>query len=149
MQITRVGLLLEIMVEQYHKEAIMALPKRVKVGGSYYKGHELAIASAAGDYTLAVVPSTTAFAVNGLAITPTSSAAGDYFSVLHVATTGVSGGDTIATLADKVYNIGGGVSIMLDFATLELVGIGESIRFIYHNTASQAMNCYVTVEVVR
>jgi hypothetical protein len=127
----------------------MALPKRVKVGGSYYKGHLLPVSSSTGNYPLAIVPSTTGHAVNGVSITPELYGTGDYFGLYHYSTTATSGGTLIKTLAESIYNVGGGVSIMLDFATLELVNPGESLRFVYTNAATTAMNVYVTVEVVR
>lgn len=127
----------------------MALPKRVKSGGSFYEGYKLDVATASGDYPIAIIPSNTSFAVNGVSITPSSTGDGDYFSLLHVNTTATVGGGTVAILATNVYNIGGGVSIMLDFASLELVKPGESLRFVYHNTASQPMMVYVTVESIK
>lgn len=127
----------------------MALPKRVKVGGSYYKGYPLSIASSTGDYVLVVIPTSNDFAMNGLSITPTSNGDGDYFSLYHYDNTASSGGKLVSSLAENVYNLGGGISIGLDFATLELVKPGESLRFIYHNTATKAMTIYVTVETIK
>jgi len=127
----------------------MALAKRVKIGGSYYKGHLLPVSSATGDYPIAIIPSTTGHAVNGLSITPDLYGAGDYSNLYHMSTTATTGGTIIKTLAENIYNVGGGVSVMLDFATLELVNPGESLRYVYHNAATTAMNVYVTVEVVK
>jgi hypothetical protein len=127
----------------------MALAKRVKVGGSYYKGHTLPIASATGDYALAIVPSSTSYAVNGVMVTPSLNGVGDTFALYHVDTVATVGGNIIATLAESVPNIGGGVSVMLDFATLELVEPAQSLRFIYTNAATTAMSVYVTIETIR
>ena len=127
----------------------MALPKRVKVGGSHYKGHKLDVASASGDYPIAILPSNTSFAANGVSITPDSAGLNDYYGLEHVDTTATVGGNVVAVLATNVYNIGGGITVTLDFATLELVKPGESLRFTYHNTASVAMPVYVVVESIK
>jgi len=127
----------------------MAIGKRVKVGGSYYKGHKLTVSSTVGDYVLAIIPSTTGCAVNGLSITPASYGSGDYFGVYHVDNTATSGGSVLQTLAENIYNIGGGISVMLDFASLELLNQGESLRFIYTNAATVATDVFVTSEVIK
>ena len=127
----------------------MALGKRVKVGGSFYMGHKLSIASGTGDYLLAIIPTTRDFAVNGISITPSSNGDGDYFSLEHVDTTATAGGSVVALLATSVYNLGGGVTISLDFASLELIKPGESLRFTYTNVATKAMNAFVTVETIK
>jgi len=127
----------------------MALSKRVKVGGSFYKGYQLPVASATGDYLLAICPTTNNFAVNGVSVTPSSDGEGDYFSIAHVDTTATAGGNTIALLATSVYNLGGGITIGLDFATLELVNPGESLRFTYTNVATKAMTAFITVETIK
>jgi len=127
----------------------MALAKRVKVGGSLYKGYSLVVSSAVGDYVLAIIPTTKDFAMNGITVTPDSYGAGDYFGLLHMGTVATAGGTPITTLAETVYNLGAGVTIMFDFASLELVKPGESVRFVYHNVATKAMNVYVSVETVR
>lgn len=127
----------------------MALPKRVKLGGSFYEGYKLDVASASGDYPIAILPSNTSFVANGISITPDSAGTNDYFGLDHVNTTATVGGTVIKALATSIYNIGGGITISLDFATLENVKSGESLRFTYHNTASQAMPVYITIESVR
>ena len=127
----------------------MALGKRVKVGGSYYRGHTLDIASSTGNYVLVIAPTTNNYAMNGLSVTPSSAGVGDYFSLYHYDNTASSGGNIIATLAENIYNLGGNISVMLDFASLELVNPGESLRFIYTNSATAAMTVYVTVETIK
>ena len=127
----------------------MALGKRVKVGGSFYQGLKLDVASATGDYLLAIIPTTRDFAVNGISITPSSNGDGDFFSLSHVDNTATSGGNVIAQLATSVYNLGGGITISLDFASLELVRPGESLRFTYTNVATKAMTAFVTVETIK
>ena len=127
----------------------MALPKRVKSGGSFYQGYPLFVASDTGDYLLAICPATNNFAVNGISITPSSDGEGDYFSIAHVDTTATAGGKTVALLATSVYNLGGGITIGLDFASLELVNPGESLRFTYTNVATRALTVFVTVETIK
>ena len=127
----------------------MAIGKRVKVGGTFYQGFKTDIASTPGDYFVALVPSTWGHAVNGISITPRSYGDGDTFSLVHMDTTATVGGTAIAVIATNVYNLGGGVTINLDFASLELVRPGGSIRFIYTNTASIAMTTFITVESIK
>ena len=59
----------------------MALPKRTKEGGIRYYGYQLDVSSASGSYPVALVPSLTNCAVNGLSVTPNSAGLGDYFDV--------------------------------------------------------------------
>ena len=127
----------------------MAISKRVKVGGIYYEGFKADVASAAGDYLVAITPSTWGHAVNSVSITPSSFGDGDTFSLVHVDTTATAGGSTVAVIATNLWNLGGGVTINLDFASLELVKPGESIRFAYTNTASVAMTAFLTVESIK
>lgn len=127
----------------------MALAKRVKVGGSYYKGHKLDVASASGTYPIAIVATAKGYAVNGISVTPDSSGLNDTFTLEHVDTVATVGGNVIATLVEGVYNMGGGITISLDFSTLELIEMGESLRLSYLNTASVAMPVYITVETVK
>lgn len=126
----------------------MALPKRTKQGGIKYKGYKLDVLSAAGDYVIAIIPSSTNNAVNGVSITPDSAGVNDVFALAHYATTGTSGGKLIKQIATNIYNIGGGQSIMLDFAAMQLLDAGDSLRFTYTNTASQAMPVFITVESI-
>ena len=121
----------------------------MKVGGIYYEGFKADVASAAGDYLVALVPSTWGHAVNSISITPSSYGADDYFSLVHVDTTATAGGSAVAVIATNLWNLGGGVTINLDFASLELVKPGESIRFAYSNSASVAMTVFVTVESIK
>lgn len=127
----------------------MALPKKVKIGGSYYKGHKLDIASASGTYPIAIIATTKGYAVNGISVTPDSNGLNDTFTLEHVSTTATVGGKVIAILAEDVYNLGGGITVSFDFATLELIEIGESLRLSYLNTASVAMPIYITVETIK
>lgn len=127
----------------------MALPKRVKTGGIFYRGHKINVLSAPGNYVIAIAPSTTACAVNGISVTPDSDAVNDYFDVAYVNTTGTSGGTIVKQIASGIYNLGGGITISLDFAAMQLMDIGESIRVTYVNTASVAMPVYITVEAIR
>lgn len=127
----------------------MALGKRVKIGGSFYKGYKLDVASATGEYLLAIVPTNADFAMNGISVTPGTNGDGDFFSIDHVSTTATSGGTLIAPLAERVYNLGGGITVSLDFASLELIKPGESVRFSYTNVATKAMTVFVTIETIK
>jgi len=128
----------------------MALPKKVKTGGVFYRGAKLDVATTAGDYALAIVPTGNDFACNGFSVTPKNWGEDDSFSLLHIkGTTGASGGVIADTFAEGVYFIGAGVSINLDFATLQLIKPGDSLRFIYHGSAGVATPVYTTVEVIK
>ena len=127
----------------------MALPKRVKTGGIYYKGHKLAVSSAPGSYVLAVIPSTTQCAVNAVSVTPDSGGTDDYFDIAVMNTTAASGGTVVKQIATGIYNRGGGISLGFDFAALQLMDIGDSLRITYVNVASIAMPVYITVEAIK
>jgi hypothetical protein len=124
----------------------MALGKRIKVGGAYYKGYALAVASASGEYTQ-VIEETGGMAVNSISVTPNTFGDGDTWKLIHHA--GVSGtGDIISVLAQDVNNMGKGAAVMLDFPAAERVDAGESLMFTYLNTASIAGTTYLLVESV-
>ena len=127
----------------------MALPKRVKEGGIYYKGYRLSVLSATGDYIIAINPSNTNCAVNGMSITPDSAGAGDTFAVAHYDNTATTGGRLIKQIATGIYNVGGGITISLDFAAMQMMSPGESLRLTYSQTASTAMPVYVMVEAIK
>ena len=124
----------------------MALNKRVKVGGGYYKGYKCAVSSAAGNYS-SVIVNTGGAAMNAMSVTPDEYGAGDTMKLVHYSD--ASGTGTIlAVLAEDVYNVGKNASIMFDFPAAELVNAGESVKFTYVNTASVAMNVYLITEFV-
>jgi len=127
----------------------MALPKRTKEGGIFYKGYKLDVLSSTGDYIIALNPSATNCAVNGVSITPDSRGVGDTFSVAHYDNTATTGGKLIKQIATGVYNIGGGITISLDFAAMQMMNPNESLRFVYSNVASVAMPVYITVEAIK
>ena len=122
----------------------MALTKRTKQGGSYYKGYELIVSSSAGDYILDI--SETGYStINSLSITPDTYGAGDTMQLSHM-NSGTT--DTIAILADSIYNPGANLATMFDFPALEMMGAGEVLRFTYTNTATEALNVHLIVEYV-
>lgn len=127
----------------------MAISKRVKTGGSFYRGYKLDVASATGAYYLAIVPTAANFAVNGFSVTPGAFGDDDTFDLYHVDTTATVGGKVIAVLCTGINNVGGGVSLDFDFAALELVNPGESLRFVYNNSAEVALTNYIRVETIR
>lgn len=124
----------------------MALPKRIKIGGGYYRGYKCIVSSAPGNY-VTVIANTGGAAVNGLSITPDGYGAGDTMKLEHFNDSGGTGA-CIALLAEDLYNAGANASIGLDFPSAELVNAGESIKFTYINTASIAMNVYLLAEFV-
>lgn len=127
----------------------MALPKRVKTGGIYYQGKKISVLSAAGSYVTSIIPSSTACAVNGISVIPDSAGLNDYVDVAHVTTTGTTGGTVVKQIATNVYNMGGGITISMDFAAMQLLDQGDSIRVTYVNSASVAMPVYIMVEAIK
>lgn len=124
----------------------MALTKRIKIGGAYYKGHSCAVMSASGEYTV-VMTNTIGAALNSISITPDGYGAGDTMKVEHRGDTDGTG-EIQAILAEDINNLGKGAGITLDFPAAELVSPSESVVFTYINTASVAMNVYLIAEYV-
>lgn len=127
----------------------MPLPKKIKQGGSLYTGYHLSVASSTGAYTFLILPVVKDFVLSGISITPDVYGANDNYDLLHMDNTSTTGGTVIKTLATGVYNLGAGVTVALDLAAAELVKPGESLRFVYNNVATKAMNVYLTVETIR
>ncbi len=127
----------------------MAVPKRVKTGGIFFVGKKITVASAAGNYPISIVPSKTNCAIMGLSITPDSAGVDDFVDVAHVRTTATTGGVVVKQIATNVYNMGGGISIGLDFGAMQLLDRGDSLRVTYVNGASVAMPVYITVEAIK
>lgn len=124
----------------------MAVPKRIKQGGAYYRGYQCNVGATPGDHTIAIT-NTKGVAVNGITFTPDAYGAGDSMKLTHYNdTTGT--GQVIAIIAEDIYNMGKGVTISLDFPAAEMVNSGECLLFTYVNTASVAMNVYLVAEYI-
>jgi hypothetical protein len=120
----------------------------VKQGGSYFQGFSLTVSSGTGNYTQDIVLANDNCAINSVTVTPDKYGATDYITIQHLDING----NVISprgTLADTIYNLGAGVSIMLDFSALELFAKGEKLRVIYTNVAGVAMNLYIIAERIR
>lgn len=124
----------------------MAISKNVKVGGSLFRGHALAVLSTPGDYNL-VITNTSGAALNSISITPDDYGPGDTFSLRHMNDTGGTG-QTIAILATNMHNAGANAVVSLDFPALQKISKNESLKFVYTNTATRAMNIYLITEWV-
>lgn len=124
----------------------MALGKRIKVGGGYYKGYKVAVSSASGGYTQ-VITETQGHAINSVSVTPTQWGSGDTWKLTHYADAGGTGA-IIAVLAEDIHNIGKGSPVALDFPAAEQINANESLKFEYTNTASVAMDVYLIVESI-
>jgi len=122
----------------------MALEKRVKIGGSYYKGYELIVSSGVGDYILDIAQTASA-TINSLAVTPDEYGAGDYFTVTHLNSATTS---TVIVLADTIYNPGSNTATLFDFPALEPMEPNDVLRVTYTNAATKAVNVHVIVEYV-
>lgn len=124
----------------------MALPKRIKIGGGYYRGYKCVVNSASGDYSTVIV-NTSGAAMNGISVTPDEYGAGDTMRFVHF--NDASGtGAVVAVLAEDINNVGKNASVMFDLPAAERIGKNESVKFTYHNTASVAMNVYLIAEFV-
>jgi hypothetical protein len=122
----------------------MALPKRVKIGGSYYKGYKLVVGAGAGDYVLDMTLAS-ACVINGLTVIPDTYGTGDYFKLEHLN----SGNVLVALLGETVYNVGANAAWQFDFATLENMNAGDKFRLTYTNVAGIALNVYTNLERIR
>lgn len=123
----------------------MALPKRVKSGGSYYKGYSKAISAATADYTLEMTLTANDCVINGITIIPTGYGAGDYYKLEHT-----DSSDTVLeTLCETIYNIGANAGHHFDFASLEPMDAGDKLILTYTNVAGVAMTVYTVVERIK
>jgi len=124
----------------------VALSKRIKIGGGYYKGYKLSVGATPGDY-IQVITNASGAAMNGLSITPDGYGVGDTMKVEHF-DDAAGTGSCLAILAEDIHNAGANSAVLLDYPAAELVDVGQSIKFTYTNTASVAMNVYLIAEYV-
>ena len=120
----------------------MALPKRVMVGGAYYKGYKLTVSATPGDYVLDMTMSDKSCAVNGITVVPDTYGAGDYFKLEHLNSSNV----VQSLLSDTVYNIGKSIAWLFDFPAYELMDAGDKFRLTYTNVAGKALYVYTNIE---
>lgn len=125
----------------------MALPKKVKQGGSYFKGYQLTVDAGAGDYVLNI-SQTNGFMVNGIQLLPDDSGAGDYVTIEHRADTS-AGAKVLETLADTIYNPGPGAAVALALPAIEPFQKDEDLRVTYTNAGGVAVSLNVYVEFIR
>jgi hypothetical protein len=124
----------------------MALPKRIKVGGGYFKGAVCSVASGTGEY-FTVLTNTDGAALNGLSVVPTNFGPGDTFKLEHRADLAGTG-KVMAILAEDINNVGAGSAVSIHLPAAELVGHKESVVFTYNNVASVAMDVYLIADWV-
>ena len=124
----------------------MALPKRIKIGGGYYKGYHCIVSADTGDYTT-LITHTSGMAVNSITITPDNYGAGDKMKVEHFSDS-LGVGKCLAILAEDIYNAGASSTFHIDLPAAELVDTGESVKFTYTNVAGVALNVYLIVELI-
>ena len=124
----------------------MALTKRIKVGGSYYKGYKCTVGAGPGDHTLVIAPGRNG-AINSISVTPDGYGIGDTMSLKHYSDASATE-DILAILAEDIYNAGKGATVSLDLPAAEKVNSDESLLFTYTNVAGVAMNVYIIVEFV-
>ena len=123
----------------------MALAKRIKIGGGYFKGHVLAVASDTGSYVLVMTNDNAV--INGISITPDAYGVGDTMKLEHRAD--IAGtGRVISILAEDINNIGANAVVGLDLPSAEPINSDESLVLTYINTAGVAMNVYTIVEYI-
>lgn len=122
----------------------MALGKKVKMGGSFYKGYKLSVLATPGDYVLDMTH-TDACAINGITVIPDKYGVGDYFKVEHLSSTNV----VKRTIIETVYNVGANSAWLFDLVAMELMSAGDKFRLTYTNVAGLAMNVFTTLERIR
>ncbi len=122
----------------------MALGKRVKRGGVFYRGYKLSVSAAAADYVLDMSESKQHL-VSGITIVPTQFGDGDTFKLERT-----DANDVILDIfATTIYNIGALSAWHFDFATLEPFEADDRLKLTYTNAAGIAMNVYTTVEIIK
>jgi|SRR3990167_165650 len=124
----------------------MSLGKKVKIGGSYFKGYQLTVNSAAADYVLHI-DTAHQVVINSLQLIPDAYGLGDYITIGHYTNTAENA--IVDTIADTIYNAGAGAGIDLEFPALEPMLANEDLRITYTNVASVAMVLNIIVEFVR
>jgi len=122
----------------------MAIGKKVKVGGSYYKGYALVVSAPPGDYVLDMTHAD-ACVINGITVIPDKYGEGDCFKLEHLK----SDNTLIRTIAETVYNVGANAAWLFDLVALEMMNPGDKFRLTYTNASSTAMNVYTNVERIR
>ncbi len=120
----------------------MALHKQVKIGGSYYKGYELLVSASTGTYIKDMSLDADSV-INSINITCDVYGSGDIMKLNHM---NVGFTESLALLAESLFNPGAGISIGLDFPALEPMGKNESLRLTYENTAGVAVAVHIIVE---
>jgi len=124
----------------------MALGKRVKQGGSYFKGYQLIVSSSAASYVLHI-DTAHQVVINSLQLIPDAYGIGDYITIAHYNNS--AGSTVIDTIADTIYNQGAYAGIDLEFPALEPMLADEDLRVTYTNVASVATVLNVIVEFAR
>jgi hypothetical protein len=122
----------------------MALVKRVKEGGCYYKGYTLTVLATTGSYAIFMSISSGGCAINSLAVIPDKAGVGDSFTLEHVS--GTTGSSVIATLGETIPNMGANVPINLDFMAMEKISVGNSLKLTYANVAATSLTANIIVE---
>jgi hypothetical protein len=125
----------------------VALGKKLKVGGSYFKGYQLTVNATPGDYALNISTAQDRV-INSVQVIPDAYGIGDYFSIKHHTDT-AAGAVVLHTIATTVFNCGAGVGISFDFPALHPVKPKEDLRIIYTNVASTATVVNVLVECIQ
>ena len=122
----------------------MALNKRVKIGGSYFKGYKLTVAAAVGDY-IQKIEYTRPMSVSAISLTPTVFGDGDYVKIQRMDENDVEKD----VLAETVYMLGAKVSVILELSAIEPFEIGEQLWVTYTSAAGLALTEHILVDYVR
>lgn len=123
----------------------MALPKKVKHGGSFFQGYQLPVLTSSGSYVLHISQAN-AFMINSIQFICPDSGAADFIKIEHYDQT--SGGTLLKTIAKDIYNPGPGAPMSIPFPALEPFNTGHDCRFTYVNSGSVPMNVNVYVEFI-
>jgi hypothetical protein len=127
----------------------MAYGKRLKVGGSCYKGYTFSV-TGVGEFATSITQTTGRFALTTITVVPDMYGAGDYFTIEHLdEKNNVFPNATKGTLAETLYSMGASAAIALDLPSLEDFAEGHKLRVKYTSVAGVALNVYVYIERIR
>ena len=129
----------------------MALGKRVKVAGSFYKGYVLAVAGAANsDHVLDMTVTTSGSAVTGITVIPDTYDAEDYFKLEHFDENNVLSPNSVkGVIAETIFNVGANAAIIFDLAALQLFDVNHKLRLTYHSKNGVSLTVHTIVERIR
>ena len=125
----------------------MAIDKLAMKRGTFFKGYQMTVATAAGDYVLNI-PMTKDMYVNSMEFLNDDSGAGDLITIGHYES---SAADAIlvSSIAETLYNPGPGRPYKMEFPALEHLQEGHDLRVTYTNAGSVPIDHHTYVEFIK